>query len=101
MGGCHILTDHADALIKGTESLASELRPALANVLAECQEGRFAVLGIDTLLKQDGSLALIRVNSFPNFVMTRDINEQVHVPLFESVLQTMVGKQPELLSVID
>lgn len=95
------LTDHADALIKGTESLASELRPALADVLAECQESRFAILGIDTLLKQDGSLALIRVNSFPNFVMTRDINEQVHVPLFESVLQTMVGKRPELLSIID
>ncbi|MCH1553396.1 MAG: tubulin--tyrosine ligase family protein, partial [Luminiphilus sp.] len=94
-------TDHAQALLKGTRALASGLLPVLSDLSAECKADKFAVLGIDTLLKQEGSLALIRIHSFPNFMMTQEINDTVHVPLFESILSTMVGRSSELLTPVD
>ena len=94
-------TEHSEALLAGTASLAETLRPALSDVFSECQDNKFTILGVDTLLKRDGSLTMIRVHSFPNFVMTRNINNAVHVPLFESILRTMVGRSSELLTPVN
>ena len=94
-------TDHAQALLKGSQALASGLLPLLSDLSTECKTNKFAILGIDTLLKRDGTLALIRIHSFPNFVMTQKINDTVHVPLFESILSTMVGQSSELLTLVD
>ena len=94
-------TEHAAALLEGTTSLAKAMLPALGALAAECKDQKFAILGLDTLLQRDGQLSLIRVHSFPNFVMTRNINDTVHVPLFESILKAMVGRSSELLIPID
>ena len=94
-------TEHATALLDGTTLLAKSMLPALEAVASECKDQKFAILGLDTLLKRDGQLSLIRVHSFPNFVMIRNINDTVHVPLFESILRTMVGRGSELLTLVD
>ena len=94
-------TEHATALLDGTTLLAKSMLPALEAVASECKDQKFAILGLDTLLKRDGQLSLIRVHSFPNFVMTRNINDTVHVPLFENILKAMVGRSSELLIPID
>ena len=94
-------TDHEEALLIGAQALARGLLPVLSDLTAECEADKFAILGIDTLLKQDGTLALIRIHSFPNFMMTQKINDTVHVPLFENILKAMVGRSSELLIPID
>ncbi|PDH38759.1 MAG: hypothetical protein CNF01_00395 [Halieaceae bacterium MED-G27] len=91
-------TEHAEALLAGTASLAKAMQPALLALSNECKGQKFAILGLDTLLKRDGQLSLIRVHSFPNFVMTRDINDAVHLPLFENILKLMVGRNSDLLT---
>jgi len=69
-------------------------------VIADCAEGAFTVLALDTLLTQANELKLLRIHTFPNFVTTADIDVGVHTPLFEDVLNVMVGNPPQHLSLI-
>ena len=93
-------TEHQDSLNRAGQSLCSALRPVLDEVLEECSGDRFTILALDTLLRTNGQLALIRVNSFPNFMMTREIDKEIHVPLFEEVLKTLIGRGSDRLSTI-
>ena len=77
-----------------------ELEGLLADVITDCADGAFALLALDTLLTQANELKLLRIHTFPNFMITADIDAAVHVPLFEDVLRVMAGSAPSQLSLI-
>ena len=76
---------------EASDALVIQVRPLLSEVEAECTNGAFAVLALDTLLTKAGDLKLIRVHTFPNFITTGPIDADVHVPLFEDILRVMAG----------
>jgi hypothetical protein len=84
----------------GGRMLAAELEGLLADVITDCADGAFALLALDTLLTQANELKLLRIHTFPNFMITADIDAAVHVPLFEDVLRVMAGSAPSQLSLI-
>jgi hypothetical protein len=88
----------AKALITSGRTLAAELEGLLADVVTDCADGAFALLALDTLLTQANELKLLRIHTFPNFIITADIDAGVHVPLFEDVLKVMAGSAPNQLS---
>jgi prolyl 4-hydroxylase len=90
----------AKTLIAGGRTLAAELEGLLADVITDCADGAFALLALDTLLTQANELKLLRIHTFPNFMITADIDAAVHVPLFEDVLRVMAGSAPSQLSLI-
>ena len=90
----------AKTLIAAGRTLAAELEGLLADVISDCADGAFALLALDTLLTQANELKLLRIHTFPNFMITADIDAAVHVPLFEDVLRVMAGSAPSQLSLI-
>ena len=84
-------TPHAHLIEQASHALVTQVRPLLNEVEAECTNGAFAVLALDTLLTKAGDLKLIRVHTFPNFITTGPIDADVHVPLFEDILRVMAG----------
>jgi hypothetical protein len=90
----------AKTLITGGRTLAAEFEGLLADVITDCADGAFALLALDTLLTQANELKLLRIHTFPNFMITADIDAGVHVPLFEDVLKVMAGSAPNQLSLI-
>ena len=90
----------AKTLMAGGRMLAAELEGLLADVITDCADGAFALLALDTLLTQANELKLLRIHTFPNFMITADIDAAVHVPLFEDVLRVMAGSAPSQLSLI-
>ena len=90
----------AKTLIAAGRTLAAELEGLLADVITDCADGAFALLALDTLLTQANELKLLRIHTFPNFMITADIDAAVHVPLFEDVLRVMAGSAPSQLSLI-
>lgn len=90
----------AKTLITAGRTLAAELEGLLADVITDCADGAFALLALDTLLTQANELKLLRIHTFPNFMINADIDAAVHVPLFEDVLKVMAGSAPSQLSLI-
>ena len=90
----------AKTLLAGGRTLAAELQGLLADVITDCADGAFALLALDTLLTQTNELKLLRIHTFPNFMINADIDAGVHVPLFEDVLRVMAGSAPSQLSLI-
>ncbi|UZP75403.1 2OG-Fe(II) oxygenase [Candidatus Paraluminiphilus aquimaris] len=90
----------AKTLITAGRTLAAELEGLLADVITDCADGAFALLALDTLLTQANELKLLRIHTFPNFMINADIDAAVHVPLFEDVLRVMAGSAPSQLSLI-
>ena len=84
-------TPQAHPIEEASHALATQVRPLLNEVEAECTNGAFAVLALDTLLTKAGDLKLIRIHTFPNFITTGSIDADVHVPLFEDILRVMAG----------
>jgi hypothetical protein len=93
-------TPQAHAIEEASHALATQVRPLLNEVEAECTNGAFAVLALDTLLTKAGDLKLIRIHTFPNFITTGSIDADVHVPLFEDILRVMAGLSSRQLATI-
>ncbi len=91
---------HAEALRSSLQPLATELTSLLTDLTDESTDNAFALLALDTLLTQNNELKLLRIHTFPNFITTADIDSDVHVPLFEDVLNVMVGNTPNNLTLI-
>ena len=91
---------HAEALRSSSQTLAKGLTDLLRDLTDECADNAFALLALDTLLTQNNELKLLRIHTFPNFITTADIDSDVHVPLFEDVLNVMTGNTPNNLTLI-
>ena len=91
---------YSAVLTSSAQTLAAKLEGLLCDVIADCTEGAFTILALDTLLTQANELKLLRIHTFPNFVTTADIDSGVHTPLFKDVLNIMVGNSPQRLSLI-
>lgn len=91
---------YSAVLKSSAQTLATQLEGLLCDVIADCTEGAFAILALDTLLTQANELKLLRIHTFPNFVTNSDIDSGVHTPLFEDVLNIMVGNSPQRLTLI-
>lgn len=72
-------------------NLVAELRPVMQQCIEASDSDHYQILGIDTLIRRDGTVQLIEVNSFPNFIHTTEVNDEVNVPLFESVIRTITS----------
>ena len=90
----------SEALKKSSKALAESLQGLLSEIIADCAEGAFALLALDTLLTQANELKLLRIHTFPNFITSASIDTGVHIPLFEDVLSLMAGISPKGLRVI-
>lgn len=89
-------TPHKAALDAAWASLASDMTGLLdevqhASKQEDSGDGAFAVVAVDALLTKSGSLKLLRIHTFPNFITTAQIDADVHVPFFEDVLRVMAG----------
>lgn len=91
---------YSAGLTSSAQTLAAKLEGLLCEVIADCTEGAFAILALDTLLTQANELKLLRIHTFPNFVTTAAIDSGVHTPLFEDVLNVMAGNSPQRLRLI-
>jgi prolyl 4-hydroxylase len=72
-------------------ALMTRLRPVLRDVVEASDENRYAVLGIDLLIHTDGSAKVIEVNTMPNFVHSRRVNETVNIPFFTALMNLMLS----------
>ena len=93
-------TAHAKALQKAAAVLADDMTVLLEELRMDCSDGTFAVLALDTLLTKSGDLKLLRIHTFPNFIISAQIDTDVHVPLFEDILRVMAGIPSRKLTVI-
>lgn len=80
--------------------LVRALRPILSDCAQASDRDRYIILGIDTLIRRDGTVRLIEINSYPNFIHTSEVNNEVNVPLFESVICTITGLSDPRLEIL-
>ncbi|MGV0792776.1 prolyl hydroxylase family protein [Mycolicibacterium sp. XJ1819] len=73
--------------------LVAQLRPVLSECIEASDRDRYLLLGIDTSLGADGTAQLVEISTFPNFIHSPEVNAEVNVPFFESVLRTVTGRQ--------
>ena len=71
--------------------LFSYLIPAISKVHYETNKFRYAIFGADILLKKNGELSLIEINTFPIFTHTDPIISEINVPFLTSGLEHMTG----------
>ena len=81
-------------------NLIRELRPILADCIDASDRDHYLLLGIDTLIRRDGTVQLIEINSFPNFIHTQEVNDEVNVPFFEAVIRMITGHPDPRLEVV-
>lgn len=77
--------------------LIRDIDPIFVDAKAASDRDSYILLGIDILLQASGDIKLIEINTFPNFLHTPEITEQVNVPFFEAVLLTMLGYEVNTL----
>ena len=77
--------------------LIRDIDPIFVDAKAASDRDSYILLGIDILLQASGDVKLIEINTFPNFLHTPEITEQVNVPFFEAALLTMLGYEVDTL----
>ena len=89
-----------DAVMGRYLDLIKRIKPVLADTIKASSQSSYILLGIDTLIQTDGNVKLIEINTFPNFVHTSEIIDQVNVPFFKAAIRTMLGESiPTLIEV--
>jgi len=83
------------ALWPVVEDTAKALVPALHELLKASSKSDYIMLGIDYLIQQSKEIKIIEVNSIPNFVHTKEINETVNIPFLTASLKTMLGDRSD------
>ena len=86
-----------DAVMGRYLDLIERIKPVLADTTRASSSSGYILLGIDTLIQADGKVKLIEINTFPNFVHTPEIINQVNVPFFKAAIRTMLGESIEAL----
>jgi hypothetical protein len=71
--------------------LAHAICPLFGDCLAATDQDHYLLLGIDVLRCSDGRLQLIEINTAPNFVHSKEVNQEVNIPFFQAVIRTLVG----------
>lgn len=69
--------------------LVKEIDPIFVDAKAASDRDSYILLGIDVLLQESGDIKLIEINTFPNFLHTPEITEEVNVPFFMAAIKTM------------
>lgn len=82
------------------KQLIQDLKPVLEPTRLATDASRYILLGIDLLLREDGSARLLEINSFPNFIHSHEIISQVNIPFFSAALRTMLGDETVVLEPI-
>lgn len=82
------------------KQLIDNLSPVLEPTRLASDSSRYILLGIDLLLRDDGSARLLEINTFPNFIHTHEIIDQVNIPFFCAALRTMLGDPTVVLEAI-
>lgn len=93
--------DKCEGYLLKIEELVSGLEPILRPVVEATDLDTYIPLGIDVMLQDDGGVQLIEINSIPNFTHTAEINKAVNVPMFRSMLETLLGRQPKTFKEVD
>lgn len=93
--------DRCDDYLLKIEELVSGIEPILRPVVEATDLDTYIPLGIDVMLQDDGGVQLIEINSIPNFTHTAEINKAVNVPMFRSMLETLLGRQPKAFKEVD
>ena len=70
------------------------LTPVLDNCRNNSDEGQYVLLGIDVMLQKKSRVQLVEINTIPNFLHTKEINEQVNTPFFEASMHDMGTLMP-------
>lgn len=70
--------------------LIREIDPIFAEAKAASDRDSYILLGIDILLQASGDIKLIEINTFPNFLHTPEITEEVNIPFFIAAIKTML-----------
>ena len=96
------LLDHPDydRYYPGIKQLIQNLTPVLEPSRLAADSNRYILLGIDLLLRNDGSAQLVEINTFPNFIHTNEIIQHVNIPFFAAALRTMLGDPTMVLEPI-
>ncbi len=81
-------------------ALLTDLRAVLGVCALHTDTDRYLMLGIDLLVRRDGSVQLIEINTAPNFVHSAVINEAVNIPFFTSALRLMLGLEQDGLQLV-
>ena len=81
-----------DAVMDRYLDLIKRIKPVLAGTIKASSQSSYILLGIDTLIQTDGNVKLIEINTFPNFVHTPEIINQVNIPFFKAAIRTMLGE---------
>ena len=67
----------------------------------ECLEAsdkyRYTLLGIDLLPQKNNQIKLIEINTYPNFIHSKEVNTEVNTPFFEAAIKTMLGSSESML----
>lgn len=83
------------------EGLVGGLGPILRPLVEATDLDTYIPLGIDVMLQDGGGVQLIEINAIPNFTHTAEINKAVNVPMFRSMLETLLGRQPKTFKEVD
>jgi hypothetical protein len=70
--------------------LIREIDPIFAEAKAASDRDSYILLGIDILLQASGDIKLIEINTFPNFLHTPEITDEVNIPFFIAAIKTML-----------
>ncbi|SBS31137.1 Tubulin-tyrosine ligase family protein [Marinomonas aquimarina] len=85
----------------GIKQLMQSMGALLEPTRLAADSTHYILLGIDVLLREDGSAQLLEINSFPNFIHSHEIIQQVNIPFFSAALRTMLGDESIVLEKID
>ena len=79
------------------KTLIKHLSPVLEDTRLAADDSSYTLLGIDVLLRNDGSARLLEINTVPNFIHTYEIINHVNIPFFTAALRTMLGDSSVVL----
>ncbi len=83
---------HRKTVVARVEACVRDLWPVLEGTRnAASGTDAYAVLGMDFLRLDDGTVKLVEINSMPNFIHSQEVNERVNVPFWTAVLKTVLG----------
>lgn len=67
------------------------LQPVLQPTISASSDEIYAVLGLDFLLLENMGASLLEMNSMPNFIHNKEVNETVNTPFWQEVMAVLLG----------
>jgi hypothetical protein len=82
-----------DEIFQNIKNNLIELKKHIQSFINKTDKYLYILLGIDYVVETDKNVILIEINTLPNLVNAKEMNEKINIPLIEDSIHLIIGNR--------